>query len=215
MSYSPTVEIGRYQSHMESVHDRFIGYHVKEENCRHQDFPQNTTECFHIKMESGTYENISRLYAFQLDNDDGVAYQTLVFGRDKPPNSPVEEANETARAEKDKDLEYISINRIHMDKEVKFKLLTKKPDDYYKELKSIGEDNFYVVPMKTIGFRPCVRPVNFRKHGKLVLESPDDDGFYAGYWWDTNKNMQLPQKPDPINDTYEYYYYLHKDYYDS
>ena len=65
-SCSATIEIGRYQSHMKSVHDRFVGYHVQTENCRHKNYPANSTECFHIGMELGLFDNISRLYAFQL-----------------------------------------------------------------------------------------------------------------------------------------------------
>jgi hypothetical protein len=92
----------------------------------------------------------------------------------------------------------------------------------YEGLKHIGDDNFYVVPMKAIGFRPCVRQTMFRKHGKLEpwLKKLDDDevtdGYYKpdGYWWDTRTHTNM-SRPRQVNDSYEYYYFLHKDYQDT
>ena len=95
----------------------------------------------------------------------------------------------------------------------------------YGELQHFGEDNFYVVPMKAIGFRPCVRSASFKKFGKLAISNPYDDGTYAGYWWDKVAHKRLPKKPralkmgfgteESYKDRFDYYYYLHKDYYDN
>ena len=61
--FSPTVEIGRYQSHMESVHDRFIGYEYDRENCYHQ--LMAPSECYHMKLRD-EFGKTEKLYAFQL-----------------------------------------------------------------------------------------------------------------------------------------------------
>ena len=61
--FSPTVEIGRYQSHMESVHDRFIGYQFKPEDCHHQLFIP--PECYHIKLRD-RFGRTTKMHAFQL-----------------------------------------------------------------------------------------------------------------------------------------------------
>ena len=60
---SPTVEIGRYQSHMESVHDRFIGYQFDTENCLHQLMMKS--ECYHMILRD-EFGKTEKLYAFQL-----------------------------------------------------------------------------------------------------------------------------------------------------
>lgn len=64
-SYRATVEIGRYQSHMAHVHDRFMGYHITVGNCKYH---ETNKECFHIKMENGSLDTTRRMYAFQLGN---------------------------------------------------------------------------------------------------------------------------------------------------
>ena len=80
-------------------------------------------------------------------------------------------------------------------------------------------DKLHVVPMKTIGFRACMRDVPFRKHGRLKIEAPDrpkaPDGtdLYAGYWWDKKDKKQ--KWNEKVNDDDEYYYYLHPDYHDD
>ena len=59
----PTIEIGRYQSHVEKTQDRFIGYQVKPENC--EPIGDERNECWHLKLEE-YFQNGSRLNAFQL-----------------------------------------------------------------------------------------------------------------------------------------------------
>ena len=96
----------------------------------------------------------------------------------------------------------------------------------WEYLEKIGEDNFYIVPIKTIGFRPCKKHVPFIRSGKMIVKDPDDEGLYQGYWRDKEKNMQLPSGTKPeenISRTavwgdyrdYEYYYYLHYNYHDN
>ena len=61
---SPTIEIGRYQSHIESIEDRFIGYQVDaDRNCIFAE--DKTKECWHLKLAE-SFKNSSRLNAFQL-----------------------------------------------------------------------------------------------------------------------------------------------------
>ena len=59
----PTIEIGRYQSHIESTQDRFIGYQVVPDNCDPID--DKRKECWHLKLKEN-FQNGSRLNAFQL-----------------------------------------------------------------------------------------------------------------------------------------------------
>ena len=70
--YRATVEIGRYQAHMEDeTNDRLVGYNVTK--CVHNNYPEPEVECYHIKMDrdgqgQGKFRDISRLSAFQLGN---------------------------------------------------------------------------------------------------------------------------------------------------
>jgi len=51
---------------MAHIHDRFVGYDLKEGHCKYHPYPEK--ECWHIKMEKGGFSNISQLYAIQLGN---------------------------------------------------------------------------------------------------------------------------------------------------
>ena len=96
----------------------------------------------------------------------------------------------------------------------------------WEYLDQIGEDNFYIVPIKTIGFRPCKKHVPFIRSGKIIVKDPEEEDYYLGYWWDKEKNQQLAKGSKPktwANRTgvwgdyrdYEYYYYLHENYHDN
>ena len=94
-----------------------------------------------------------------------------------------------------------------------------KTDDW-NSLEDLGEDTFYAVPMKTIGFRPCSQKVPFIKHGKMIVSEPKDEEYYEGYWWNENESKQIHTKPDKnakeeYKEGYEYYYYLSENYHDS
>ena len=87
-------------------------------------------------------------------------------------------------------------------------------------LKDLGEDTFYAVPMKSIGFRPCSQKVPFRKNGKLVISDPVNGDYYEGYWWNVEESKQIHEQPNKNEDGeykegYEYYYYLSENYHDS
>ena len=95
-------------------------------------------------------------------------------------------------------------------------------------LNRIGDDNFYAVPIKSIGFRDCTRRVPFIRSGKLIVNNPEDEDddsskYVRGYWWNKKTNTRLPNTTKPLtNNTgvwgnyrdYEYYYYLHQNYKD-
>ena len=48
---------------MESVHDRFIGYGIDQQNCQYQQY--GTAECYHLKLDD-LYQKNNGLHAFQL-----------------------------------------------------------------------------------------------------------------------------------------------------
>ena len=75
-------------------------------------------------------------------------------------------------------------------------------------------DKLHVVPMKTIGFRACMRDVPFRKQGRLKIEAPGGTDNYAGYWFD-KKDKRQKKEGEKKHDDHEYYYYLHPDYHDD
>ena len=93
-------------------------------------------------------------------------------------------------------------------------------DEYWEGLKHIGEDTFHVVPIRTIGFRPCVPHVPFKKHGKIVVTDPHAPDYYVGYWWDPNLNngqggrTELKTQGGKPFEEDEYYYYLNPHYED-
>ena len=94
-----------------------------------------------------------------------------------------------------------------------------KVDDW-NSLEELGEDTFYAVPMKTIGFRPCSQKVPFIKHGKMIVSEPKDEEYYEGYWWNENESKQIHTKPEKnakeeYKEGYEYYYYLSENYHDN
>ena len=65
-------------------------------------------------------------------------------------------------------------------------------DSRWDYLDTIGEDNFYVVPIKTVGFRPCQRHVPFIRSGKIIIKMDDEEKDYEmGYWWDKVKYQKL------------------------
>ena len=98
-------------------------------------------------------------------------------------------------------------------------------DSRWDYLDTIGEDNFYVVPIKTVGFRPCQRHVPFIRSGKIIIKMDDEEKDYEmGYWWDKVKYQKLPagETPKPNNTgvwgdyrDYEYYYNMHQNYLDN
>ena len=69
--YSPSIEIGRYQSNIEDIHDRFIGYQVDEKDCV---WNSNKSECWHLKLVE-EFKNASRLGAYQLGMFDSHAME--------------------------------------------------------------------------------------------------------------------------------------------
>ena len=100
----------------------------------------------------------------------------------------------------------------------------KLPDGWeendWDSLKELGEDTFYAVPMKTIGFRPCSQKVPFIKRGKMILSEPKDEEYYEGYWWNENESKQVHEQPEKdangeYKEGYEYYYYLSENYHDN
>ena len=188
-----TVEIGRYLANKESVYDRLMGYKCKNE--------ANATEennCYHIQLKNNTFEKGHKIYAFQLDNDDGNAYTTIVIGWG---------ANNSFKA-----------IRLHNDEQRNFSLALVKSfstliplfsSNYTKlvleALADTGNNNFHVVPIKTIGFHACMKRVPFRTKGKLVIPAPEASNNQLGYWWD-KKNKFKKEKRNYSYD--EYYYYL-------
>ena len=89
------------------------------------------------------------------------------------------------------------------------------PEDELEILKNIGNDNFHIVPIRTIGFRPCVPRVPFKEHGKIVLQDPNAPEDYVGYWYDRNTSEHLKEQPERLNMYHEYYYYLNPNYDDA
>ena len=94
----------------------------------------------------------------------------------------------------------------------------------WEYLDTINEDNFYVVPMKVIGFRPCQKHVPFMRSGKMIVMDPQEEDHYIGYWWDKENERQLPAGKTPLSNNtgvwgdyrdYEYYYNLHQNYVDN
>jgi len=210
----PTIEIGRYQSHIESTQDRFIGFRVTPDNCDPID--DKRKECWHLKLKEN-FQNGSRLNAFQLDNDDGQGYKTLIVGR-SAYETTVMEFNKTTNIT----TKFLMTSRIHMDSEKPYPI--KLPDGWeendWDSLKELGEDTFYAVPMKTIGFRPCSQKVPFIKRGKMILSEPKDEEYYEGYWWNENESKQVHEQPEKdangeYKEGYEYYYYLSENYHDN
>jgi len=92
----------------------------------------------------------------------------------------------------------------------------------YGELQHFGEDNFYAVPMKVLGFPRCRRSVSFKKNGRYTIKHPRQTRDYEGYWWDRYTHSRMDKIPPLIEANYkneeyryEYYYYLNNDYYDN
>ena len=196
---SPTIEIGRYLANQESVYDRFIGY-----KCKNEPSASEQSNCYHIQLDDDVFHKGYRMYAFQLDNDDGNAYKTVVIGM---------RANGSDTKPK------LAAIRLHNDKQRKFPRTrvktaqTASNDKIANWFEDIGTNTFHVVPMKTIGFRACMKQVPFRKHGKLTIESPDAPEHYVGYWWD--KKNQQPKYTNTKDSEDEYYYFLNPTYLDS
>ena len=61
---SPTIEIGRYQSHIESIEDRIIGYQVDaDRNCIFAE--DNTKECWHLKLAE-SFKKLKQVKRFSI-----------------------------------------------------------------------------------------------------------------------------------------------------
>jgi len=216
----PTIEIGRYKASEADASARFIGYATDDcfdgtrpAQARQDTDPNNRTECFHTILKEGFASNTT-MYGFQLDNDDGDKYKTVILGRRDTDETYSQPFNKTHNST----LKYMRAIRLHGDAEEPFPLRWESDmgEDPWEGLKNIGQDSFHIVPMRTIGFRPCVPRVPFRKHGKLVIPDPGSNSeYYSGYWWDKDANEQAEEAPEEASDKDEYYYYLNPLYEDT